>query len=204
MSRRSVTPIILIFLGFFLAPPIAGAQEKTPRAVVEGFQENLLAVMKEAAALGPRGRYERLIQPINEAFHVPLIAQVVTGSFWKKASKAQKRRLVAAFKRMSVSTLATLFDEYSGQVFTTVGEKPGPQNTRIVKTRIVDPDESFVDIAYVVKAFNNRWRIVDVVVDNGISELSTRRSEYHRLLNKEGVDGLIAALNAKADKLVGP
>jgi hypothetical protein len=38
-------------------------------------------------------------------------------------------RLIAAFKHMSISVLATLFDSYSGQIFETAGEKPGRQMT---------------------------------------------------------------------------
>ena len=43
---------------------------------------------------------------------------------------------------------------------------------------------------------------VDVVVDDGISELEVRRSEYRLLLENKGIDGLIRALNAKADQLM--
>ena len=202
MIRRFSIPILLIFLSVLVAAVSARGQETTPRAVVETFLERLLAVMKEARALGAKGRYERLAPAIEEAFHVPIIAKAVTGAFWKNADREQKRRLVAAFKRMSISTLATLFDDYSGQAFKTMGEKVGRQNIRIVETRIVDPDKSFVDIAYMVASVNDRWYIVDVIAARGISELQRRRSDYHSTLKTKGVEGLITALNAKADELI--
>jgi len=204
MSRRIVLLTFLILLSHWHIASSWAAPGDSPRYVVESFQEQLLGVMKEAKTLGPKGRYMRLESPIKDSFHMPLMTQVVTGSFWKQATRAQRRNLIIAFRRISISTLATLFDDYSGQIFQTQGEKDGPSKTRIVETQIVDPDKSFVGIAYVVKSIAKRWYIVDLVVDSGISELSTRRSEYHRLLSKQGVDALIKALNAKADELITP
>ena len=46
------------------------------------------------------------------------------------------------------------------------------------------------------------WRVIDVIVDNGISELKVRRSEYNLILKQSGVPGLITLLHNKADELV--
>ncbi len=192
----------LFILTFLLTAHLAMADEVPARVVVERFQTGILAVMKEAEQLSVKERYDRLTPYIDEAFHVPLMIRVATGSFWKQASKSQKQRLTAAIKHMSISTLATFFDSYSGQTFETVGEKPGQQMTFLVQTRIVDVDKSYVDIAYVMKKINNRWFVVDVIVDRGISELKVRKSEYRRLLKTSGVEGLILALNDKANQLI--
>ncbi len=201
---RSFTLKVLLFplfAGVLTALP-AAAQEDPARTVIQRFQQSLLAVMKEAESLGVTGRYQRLQPIIEEAFHLPLMIRVATGSFWKKADEEQRSRLVAAFQRLSVSTYANRFDGYSGQVFEIVDQRPGPQKTVLVKTRIVSPGDSPVRLTYVVKEFEGQWRIVDILLDNDISELAVRRSEYRRLLKNNGVDGLIATLNDKADGLV--
>ena len=192
---------ILFLLTFITYSPALTAAEGAG-ALVENFQDNLLSVMKEAKTLGPKGRYERLEKPIDQTFHLALMIRVATKPYWKKATKEQRKQLLTAFRRMSLSTLATLFDGYSGQVFKHIDEKDGPQKTRIVRTKIVNPDKSSHDIAYVAKKYQDRWYLVDVIVDNGISELSVRRSEYHRILSESGPDGLIRILNAKADELI--
>ena len=43
--------------------------------------------------------------------------------------------------------------------------------------------------------------ISDIYLDGAISEVATRRSQFAAILKKEGTDGLIAALNRKADIL---
>ena len=180
----------------------AGAAEQPPRTIVEQFQGGLLAVMKEAKSLGVGGRYQRLAPVIENSFHISLMTRVASAPYWKGADEARQTRLRAAFLHMSIATLATLFDGYSGQTFVVVGESPGPQRTRIVETRIVDPDQSFVEIDYVARQVDGRWFLVDVLVDKGISELKVRQSEYRSILKDKGVDGLIATLETKANQLL--
>lgn len=196
-------PGALVLAALLVAPLPSQAQQATASSVIEKFHQTLLSVMKEAESLGVKGRYERLQSPVTEAFHLPLMIRVAAGRFWKRANPGQRERLLAAFTRMSVGNYAARFDGYSGQRFVTLGERPGPGKTRLVATQIVSPGDDPVDLTYVMKNIENRWRIGDVLFDNAISELAVRRSEYRRVLKQEGIDGLIAILEAKARTLVG-
>lgn len=192
----------LILIAFLSYSSIGSAEQTGPSALVQHFQEQLLAVMKEAKTMTVRQRYDRLLPTIEETFSLPIVIGSATGSYWKQASSEEKARLVSAFKRKNISTVATLFDGYSGQEFKIDGEKPAPQNTRLVETRIVSPDGSTVNLDYRVIEIKGRWWIIDVIIDKGISEMSTRRSEYNDILKKQGIAGLTAALDAKADELL--
>ncbi len=196
-------PGALVLAALLVAPLPSQAQQATASSVIEKFHQTLLSVMKEAESLGVKGRYERLQSPVTEAFHLPLMIRVAAGRFWKRANPGQRERLLAAFTRMSVGNYAARFDGYSGQRFVTLGERPGPGKTRLVATQIVSPGDDPVDLTYVMKNIENRWRIGDVLFDNAISELAVRRSEYRRVLKQDGIDGLIAILEAKARTLVG-
>ena len=44
-------------------------------------------------------------------------------------------------------------------------------------------------------------RISDVYLDGSISQLAVHRSEFHSILQREGVEGLVTALNRKVDLL---
>ena len=130
------------------------------------------------------------------------MVQIATANHWQDASPSQRVQLVSAFRRMSVTTLATLFDSYDGESFQILAEKPGPQHTQLVLTKLTKSDKSTVNIAYVARRFDDGWRMIDVIVDNGISELKVRRSEYSSILKSDGVPGLVALLNRKADELI--
>jgi phospholipid transport system substrate-binding protein len=68
-------------------------------------------------------------------------------------------------------------------------------------TRIVDPNGEPVNLNYLVRPIGGMWQIADVYLNGTISELAIRRSEFASILQRQGVDGLIAELNRKADLL---
>ena len=127
--------------------------------------------------------------------------QVATGTFWRQASPAQQAALTAAFTRFSTATYAKNFKKHAGEKFATVAEREGPQNTTLVDTQLVKSDDEKVEIIYVMKKGVDSWKVVDVIVDKGISELALRRSEFSRQLKDSGVDSLVATLIRKADEL---
>lgn len=202
MTRRA---IVTSFLGLFfycLVPFPSASADLPPRVIVERWQESLIQIMKGASSLGVKGRYERLMPDIERTFHLPTMVRIAASSHWADINSSQRDQLVAAFMRMSVSILATLLDSYDGETFRFKGEKPGPKGTMIVDTELVRTSKSTISFTYILRNYEGRWLVLDVVIDNGISEISVRRSEYKRILETEGVDGLIAALNGKADQLI--
>ena len=202
IHRLFSTGAIALCVCLFFSSPNLQAAEPTPSDIVGEFQAQLLQVMKEAKNLSVKERFDRLSPSVEDAFHLQLMIQIVTGSYWKEAMTTERMQLVEAFRRMSVTTLATFFDGYAGEVFKLVKERPGPQKTQIVMTKLQKSDKSTVDIAYVTRRFKKGWKIIDVIVDSGISELKVRQSEYRQVLKNEGVPGLILLLNNKADELI--
>jgi phospholipid transport system substrate-binding protein len=174
-----------------------------PETLVTAFHDQLIQVMKNAEALGYQGRYDKLAPAVTDAFHLRLMTQITAGASWRKAAETEKTALVDAFSKVSIATYASRFDGYSGQRFETVSVKDGPQETRLVDTRLVNPDGEDVALTYVTKVIDGGWRIIDVVLDGGISELAVRRSEYRRVLKSDGIAGLIAMLNGKARAMQG-
>lgn len=202
MFRRFFNINLLVLFLCFTAGPVNAETGSLPSDLVQQFQASLLEVMKGAESMKVQERFDRLSPIVDETFHLPLMIQIATGKYWKEATNSERMHLIKAFRRMSISILATLFDGYSGEVFKLSGQKPGPQKTTLVGTKLVKADKSMVDIAYVLRPVNDQWRIIDVILDNGISELMVRRSEYHLILKNKGIPGLISLLNTKADGLI--
>lgn len=171
--------------------------------LVADFQNGLLSVMKDAETLGVKGRYDRLEPLIKKTFHLRLMAGLSAGPYWQTATDEQRSRLVHAFSNMSAATLATLFNGYSGESFSVKGERPGPQDILFVDTALAIPGrDSDVSISYVAREFDGEWRLIDVIVDGGISELKVRISEYRQTLKNGGVEALIILLRGKVSDLL--
>ena len=200
--RPFKTAALLIVLALAgAAVPRALAAETTAEQVVETFHQELLATMRDAKTLGFKGRFNRLAPHIERAFHLPLMIQMASGSYWEDTPAPQRQKLIAAFTHLSTSTYASRFDGYSGQSFTTLGRRNGPQKTILVRTKIVNPDGKDVELGYLTRNIKGSWRIIDVLLDGRFSELASRISQYQGILKADGVNGLIATLARKAEKL---
>ncbi len=204
MDRRYFLTTATLASALLLSPAALRASQGTTQiSLVETFHRALLSSMKSAATTSVKQRFDHLAPVIADSFHAGLMIQVASGSYWRKASDAQHDRLISAFADLSVATYAAQFNGYSGQSFETIGDKPGPQKTVLIETRIVDPESDPVALTYVTRKIKGQWRIIDVLLDSGISELARKRSEYRGVLKASGVDGLIEMLKMKTASLLG-
>jgi phospholipid transport system substrate-binding protein len=103
-----------------------------------------------------------------------------------------------AFGHYISATYADRFDSYSGEQLQVTGEQPYGAEV-IVRTRIVKSKGDSVSLNYRMRENGSCWQISDVYLDGTISQLATQRSEFHSILQREGVDGLVTALTRKVD-----
>ncbi len=203
LPHRLRAPVLALFLLLAQAWTPVLAEPAPPGEVVAGLNETLLSVMRDAKSLGFQGRYDRLAPVLNEAFNFQVMAGISAGRHWRGLSPAQQRQLVASFGRMSIGTFASRFDGFSGERFEVLGEEPGPRKTVLVRNKLIKTGGETIEINYLTKRYDGRWRVVDVYLDSIYSELATKRSEYSSVLAKEGLDGLLARLDAKLVQMGG-
>lgn len=175
----------------------AFAVQKSPRQAVERLNAGLLEIMKNAEALGYQGRLKQFASLLDETYNLAAMARAAVGRQWEELSGPQRRRLVDAFTRMTRATYASRFDGYSGERFEVMGDEPGVQDLVLVKSRLIKTDGESVALDYMTKDFDGQWRIVDVYYDGKYSELARLRAEFGSVLRREGLEGLIAKIEAK-------
>jgi phospholipid transport system substrate-binding protein len=118
-------------------------------------------------------------------------------------STARRDTFSSAFGRYISAIYADRFDSYNGQKLEVTGEQPAPSGV-MVRSQIIKASGEPVKVDYMMR--RNRdgcWLISDIYLDGAISEVATRRSEFAAILRTDGIDGLITALNRKADSLTG-
>jgi phospholipid transport system substrate-binding protein len=189
--------IVLVLVAVVAFAPSLRADETPARAVVQSLHDALLDIMQAADALGFDGRRDYLEPVMSEVFDMPVIARASTGGHWRKATDAEKQRLVDVVTRLSVSTYAARFDGFSGESFRILSEEPAPRGTHLVSTEIVKTEGDPVRLDYLVRESNDGWRIVDVYLDGIYSELALRRADYASTLNASGFHGLVVQLEKK-------
>ena len=167
---------------------------------VQSLYEALLTTMKNGRALGQSGRFTQLEPVIRKTFDFPSMARLSVGPSWATLTEAQRQQVTESFGRYISAIYADRFDSYAGQKLQVIGEQPVVAGI-MVRSQIVKADGEPVNVDYMMCRNGDSWLISDIYLDGAISEVATRRSEFAAILKSQGIDGLIAALNRKADIL---
>jgi phospholipid transport system substrate-binding protein len=201
-SPAQISKAAGLCLGLLLAAgDLSGAQaalSPAPENNVQSFYATLLTTMRSGPALGESGRYAQLAPVVQQLFDVPYMAQLAVGPSWTSLTPAQRQQVVSAFGHYIAATYAYNFDSYSGEQLQVLGEQPFGAYGTLVETRIVQSDGKPVAINYLMRRNGGgAWQIADIYLDGTISQLAVRRSEFTSILQNQGVEGLVAALNRK-------
>ncbi len=182
-----------------LSYPVRAAPESSGDTVL-GLYDALLSTMKNGRVLGQSGRFTQLEPVIRRTFDIPAMARLSVGPSWASLSEAQRQQVTESFGRYISAIYADRFDNYAGQKLQVTGEQPAAAGI-MVKSQIIKANGEPVKVDYMMRRNGEGWLISDIYLDGAISEVAIRRSEFAAILKKEGIDGLIAALNRKADIL---
>ena len=202
MARQSKIAglCVALFLAAGIIAERAAATVSGPQDSVRSFYVTLLATMKDGGILGQSGRYSRLAPMVDRLFDVPFMTRLAIGPSWARMPAAQQQRLIEAFRHYIVATYSDRFDSWSGEQLQVTGEQPYNTDV-IVQTKIAKPNGETTTLNYLMHQNQGSWQISDVYLDGTISQLAVQRSEFNSILRREGVDGLVMALDRKVDLL---
>lgn len=175
----------------------AGATE-----MVEHFQNGLLYTLQHQREMDYDTRIQALEALIAETFDVERVARkVIGGERFHKLSRSEQQRYQALFTRYVVATQSRRLGSLKGREFVPLGRRYGPNGTVVVDVSFREQGREITTVAYILLPTGKGWRIVDVIIDGGVSELTLRRSDFASVVRAKGVDGLMSALDEKIGEL---
>ena len=187
--------LLLLAVNFNVAQ---AAREESAKQLVEKFQTELIAVMKQGKELGFKGRYDKLEPAITKSHDLNKITRVVVGKEWEKLSTEQQQKLVDVFSRLSVASYAYNFKDFAGESFKFASEEETARGGAVIHAYLLIPGEKDVKFDYMLKKKGDNWRIINIIAD-GVSDLALKRPEYTSILERDGFDALITKINEKID-----
>ena len=204
MSKKAFGKAVALVAGLGLgmlsvsghAAPVSGGD------TVQGLYDALLSTMRNGRTLGQSGRFTKLAPVIRRTFDIASMTRLSVGPSWAGLSEAQRQEVSESFGRYISAIYADRFDSYDGQKLEVTGEQPAAVGV-MVKSQIIKANGEPVKVDYMMRRNGEGWLVSDIYLDGAISEVATRRSEFATILKNDGVDGLIAALNRRADMLTG-
>ena len=186
----------IAMLLLFLSLPAAASGTDPGAKVVEKLHAELVDVMKQAHALGYKGRYQRLAPVVTSSYDFPFISKVVVGRYWSEFSLEQKEQFVNTFTKLSIATYANQFAGYSGEHFKTISAEDSTRGRLLIKTVLIKANGEKVELDYMLHQKEHQWQIINVIAQ-GVSDLSLKRAQYTSYLRKNGFDGLLQKIKDK-------
>jgi phospholipid transport system substrate-binding protein len=196
---RRVALVLGAALVAALGPAALAAPADPAAARVDALHNALIEMMKSGG--GVRGRASRITPAVAAAFDLPTMTRFAVGPKWAQMTPAQQSALTAAFQRLTVANYAHSFDHFGGERFETDPNVQVRGADKIVQSRLIPPHDKPVALLYRMRQTADGWKIIDIYY-NGVSQLTTRRSDFAEPVASGGADGLLSHLNALSDKLL--
>ena len=163
---------------------------KNSEAIVQQMISEAKNHAVKTIKLSPKERSLKIEILIKQFINLDFMARATTGSFWKKASNAQKENYKNALLRQIVSTI-----EEHLNTLATLSYKPLKSEARgkklvYVKGIIKDPSKKIADVNLLWKLAKNKkgsFLVLDLEIE-GISLVSSHKAETMSILRKNKGD----------------
>jgi phospholipid transport system substrate-binding protein len=174
--------------------------QEGPDALVKRVSEDVLQIVKSDARVqaGDQARIREVIETkLLPYFDFQRMTALAMGRNWRSATPEQQQKLTDEFRQLLVRTYSGAFTQYRNQ---TLNFKPLRADANatdvVVRTEVVRPGQSPVQIDYSMEKTPAGWKVYDVLV-GGVSLVTNYRDEFNGQVQSGGIDGLIKALAAK-------
>jgi phospholipid transport system substrate-binding protein len=186
---------LLIAIVCVLAASLAEASDRSASDAIRLANSRMRELLSAKAGPGSaaeRRAAARVTTELRELFDIGDLARRALADHWEGMSRAQREELVKTLRliveRNYIAQLRTHLD-YEIEVR---GEERA-ENDVVVRT-VVKASRSGrpleIPVDYILHQSGGAWRAYDVVTDE-VSLLKNYRSQFNRIIAKEGPDGLI-------------
>lgn len=175
------------------APPVGGA---TPRATVESTADRVLQVLRSGdEAERKRARLEAIGM---ETFDFETVSKLVLAKYWKQLSPAEQQEFQTEFRRQLAINYGRRIDRYGNEEIQIVGERTEPRGDVTVQSKVVGGNtEKPFQVDYRLRQRSDgSWLFIDVIVE-GVSVVSSYRSQFQEILSAGGPERLLSELRRK-------
>jgi phospholipid transport system substrate-binding protein len=200
VSRRRLLGgvLALALLGFgswhgVRAEPDADAA----RALIKTVGEEVLDVLRDSS-LSKEAKFDRLVTFLSGPIDLDLVARLILGRHWRTASEAQRAEYLELFRAFALHTLASRLDVYGGQQFAITGARVVGRSDALVSTQILSEGPP-LDVDWRVRERDGATLVAIDVIVAGDSLIVTQRSEFRAVIERQGMDGLLAELRRRAE-----
>lgn len=192
--RRLIYTVLILFI---TAQTVLASDKNEAQALLKTKLDAAIAVLQQKD-LDPQKKNEQLVEIVSPLFDFRLMAKLSLGrKYWPGLSEEKKDEFTDLFiKRLRASYLEKISLYTDEKVFF----KTPVQNKRKVRipTEIIS-NNNRISMIYKLYKSKKDWKIYDLEVE-GVSIISTYRSQFDQVLSKGTIDELLQRLEKPENK----
>ena len=186
--KRLLYPVFILLV---MTQTAAADDKDVVKGLLESKIESAIAVLQKKD-LDQQEKNEQIIKIVEPLFDFPLMAKLSLGrKYWPGLANEKRQRFTELFtKRLKASYLdkLTLYTDEKVVFKTPVQEKRKIK----IQTELVSKNNT-ISMLYKFHESTNSWLIYDIEIQ-GVSIISTYRSQFDQVLSKGTIDELLIKL----------
>jgi len=164
-----------------------------PRETVESALSRVVSVFQDTELRVDRGAEVRRIA--RQLFDFGEMTRRTLSRHWAARSHEEQTEFVALFAELLERSYMNRLEGYADEKMTFVSEAvDGGYAT--VKSKVLTQRRTETAVDYRLHVRDGRWRVYDVLID-GVSFVSTYRSQFDRIITAESYEKLVSKLRQK-------
>lgn len=191
MKRMTIILTALVLsLGLSQTAQAAG---KGPQAFLQSIDKKMKPLLVKADK-----NHAKILKLVNQMLDFDKLCKDSLGKHWDERSEAERKEFSDTLKALiEKNVIARLKNTNSNNISYESEEVKGNKATVTTIVRDGDgPRAAEVEIAYKMEKKAGKWIVVDMDTD-GISLVSNYRSQFNKLIKKDGWDAMIQKMKDK-------
>ena len=187
---------LIVFLSAFSIAAV-----ETPKQAIQTTIDSILDTLRDKTLSQPANKAKRrtaIENLIRNRFDFTEMSKRILATHWKDRSKEEKDEFISVFSELLMGSYIGKIETYTNEKVTYDKEilkgkgKYGMVKTQIITTNVNIP----IDYKLIKKS---KWVVYDVVIE-GVSFVSTYRSQYNKIITGESYASLIKQMKQKLNE----
>ena len=192
--------MMLVLVMACYMPTLGLANEDDPKAVVASTVQSIIDVLEartDKDKITDEDR-ESIRKVVAGKFDYREMSRRSVGKPWKKMTPEKQAEFTELFRQVLEYSYGNQLAGYHGQKVVFEDAEFKKDKAR-VKGAVID-DTKTIPMEYRLHQTPTGWQVYDIKVE-GVSMITTFRKDFKSIIKKKKIDGLMATLQQKIDKL---
>ena len=192
--------LLLVFITCFVIASSGSyaraAEAENARQFVDSVGKKVLDVLNSNTSKDQK--QQDLRRMFSDTVDLDWMGRFVLGNSWNSASADQRTHYLASYREYMLMRYTKDFSDYTDSKYTITGATAQDEGQFVVSMSIKSPNASEQDTqaGYRVHPVGGEFKITDIIIE-GVSLITTQRSEFASAVQSGGIDKLIGELDAK-------